>query len=48
MRKLILKCNVPLDWIFPDFDAEYADWGVERRALFEPDPQRHERVLQCL
>jgi hypothetical protein len=46
MRKLILQmqCSLDgyvsgpageLDWIFPDFDAEYADWAVERRALFE-------------
>jgi dihydrofolate reductase len=41
MRKLILQMqqsldgfvcgpNGELDWIFPDFDAEYAAWGVAR------------------
>src|SRR5438876_12382505 len=41
MRKLILQMqcsldgfvsgpNGELDWIFPDLDAEYAAWGVER------------------
>lgn len=41
MRKLILQMQYSLDgcvagpngeleWIFPDFDAEYAKWGVEK------------------
>jgi dihydrofolate reductase len=40
-RKLVLQLqysldgcvagpNGELDWIFPDFDAEYANWGVEK------------------
>ena len=41
MRKLILQMqysldgfiggpNGELDWIFPDFDAEFAEWNVEK------------------